>query len=111
MRDYRWMYDAEPQVALGLRSDFRRRYRDARLRLAELLARGPEAGLARAEELYRGLCAEDPEDERLWMVLFHIHERTGSTLSAQEFLRFELDDLRIVRGLRPAQTAGQADLR
>jgi hypothetical protein len=77
------MYDADPQVALTLRSDFRRRHREARLRLAQLLADGPEAGLARAEELYVGLCAESPEDERLWTALFRIHERTGSALGLE----------------------------
>jgi hypothetical protein len=31
MSSYRWMYDADPQVALTLRSDFRRRHKEARL--------------------------------------------------------------------------------
>src|SRR3989449_4983051 len=52
------------------------RSKDARLKLAGLLADGPESGLARAEELYSGLCGEDLENERLWTALFHIHERT-----------------------------------
>src|SRR6185312_3801607 len=78
--NYRWMYDEDPQVALTFRSDYRLRYREARLRLAELLATGPEAGLLRAEELYLSLCAEDPDDERLWIAVFRIHERTGSSL-------------------------------
>jgi hypothetical protein len=78
--NYRWMYDDDPQVALTVRSDFRRRHKEARLRLAELLAMGSEGGLGRAEELYSGLCGEDLEDERLWIVLFRIHERTGSSL-------------------------------
>ena len=85
--NYRWMYDAEPQVALGLRSDFRRRQKEARLRLAQLLADGPEAGLGRAEELYWSLCAEDPEDERLWIAVFRIHERTGSSLGLEYAVR------------------------
>ncbi len=42
MLGYRWMYDEDPQVALTLRSAFRRQHRDARLRLAELLVNGPE---------------------------------------------------------------------
>jgi hypothetical protein len=40
MPNYRWTYNEIPQVALTLRSDFRRRHKEARLRLAELLARG-----------------------------------------------------------------------
>jgi hypothetical protein len=62
-----------------LRRDFRRLHRDARLRLADLLVNGPEEGLARAEELYSALFAEDPEEERLWIALFRIHARTGSS--------------------------------
>jgi hypothetical protein len=80
MEKYRWMYDVYPKVAVMLRSDYRRRHKETRLRLAELLAQGPEAGLSRAEELYSSLCGEDPEDERLWTALFRIHERTGSAL-------------------------------
>jgi hypothetical protein len=87
MANYRWMYDADPQVALGLRSDFRLRYREARQRLAELLAMGPESGLRRAEELYSSLCAEQPDDERLWTALFRIHERTGSSLGLESAVR------------------------
>lgn len=89
------MYDG-PQIALTLRSDYRRQERDARLRLAELLSAGPETGLARAEELYSSLCAEDPEDERLWTALFRVHERAGSLLgleSAVRKLRFALAEL------------------
>ena len=81
------MYDADPQVALTLRSDFRRRHKEVRLRLAQLLADGPDAGLARAEELYVGLCAESPEDEHLWTALFRIHERTGSMLGLDSAVR------------------------
>ena len=87
MLNYRWMYDEEPQVALGLRSDLRRRQKEARLRLAQLRAEGPEAGLGRAEELYWSLCAEDPEDDRLWTALFRIHERTGSSLGLESAVR------------------------
>ncbi len=87
MPNYRWMYDADPEVALTLRSDFRRWHKEARLQLAELLANGPETGLARAEELYSGLCAEDFMDERLWVALFRIHERTGSSLGLDNAVR------------------------
>jgi hypothetical protein len=85
--NYRWMYDEDPQVALTLRSDLRRRHKESRLRLADILAQGPEATLARAEELYSGLCAEDPDDERLWTALFRIHERTGSALGLKGAVR------------------------
>jgi DNA-binding SARP family transcriptional activator len=85
--NYRWMYDGESAVALGLRSDLRRRQREARLRLAQLLVDGPESGLDRAEELYWSLCAEDPEDERLWTALFRIHQRTGSSLGLEYAVR------------------------
>jgi hypothetical protein len=51
--------------------------------MAVLLTQGPEDGLTRAEELYSGLCAEEPENEHLWTALFRIHERTGSTLGLQ----------------------------
>ena len=57
------------------------------LRLAELLANGPEEGLARAEELYSALCAEDPEEERLWIALFRIHARTRSSHGLESTLR------------------------
>jgi len=85
--NYRWMYDAEPQIALGRRSDFQLRHKEIRLRLAQLLADGPEAGFARAEELYLGLCAEDPENDHLWTAVFRIHERTGSTLGLESAVR------------------------
>jgi len=87
MPNYRWMYNADPQVGLGLSSDFRLRQKQARLRLAELLARGPEDGLARAEELYLSLCAEDLDDERLWIALFRVYERTGSSLGLEGAVR------------------------
>jgi len=87
MPSYRWMYDEDPQVALTLRSDYRRRQKEARLRLAELLSGGAVAGLGRAQELYEGLCAEDPEDERLWTALFQVHERTGSSLGLESAVR------------------------
>jgi hypothetical protein len=87
MPNYRWLYNEDPQVALGLRSDLRRQHKAARLRLAELLARGPEEGLGRAEELYSSLCAEDLDDEHLWIALFRIHERTGSVLGLDAAVR------------------------
>lgn len=85
--NYRRMYDDDPQVALTLRSDFRSRHREVRRRLAELLAAGPEKSLARAEELYSGLCAESPEDERLWTAPFRVHERTGSSMGLARAVR------------------------
>src|SRR5579859_6626529 len=85
--NFRWMYDGA-QIALTLRSDYRRQHRDARLHLAELLASGPEAGLARAEEeLYSSLCPEDPEDDRLWIALFRVREREGSALGLESAVR------------------------
>jgi nucleoid-associated protein YgaU len=82
----RWMYDG-PQIALTLRSDYRRQHHDARLRLAELRASGPESGLVRAEELYSALCAEEPEDERLWTALFRVYERGGNALGLESSVR------------------------
>jgi DNA-binding SARP family transcriptional activator len=82
----RWLY-AGPQIALTLRSDYRRQQHDARLRLAELLASGPEPGLVRAEELYSTLCAEEPEDERLWTALFRVYERGGNALGLESAVR------------------------
>jgi hypothetical protein len=35
------------------------------MKLAALLAQGPESGLARAEQLYSGLCGEDFDNENL----------------------------------------------
>jgi hypothetical protein len=88
MPNYRWMYDEHPQVALGLRSDFRGYHKEARLRLAELLAAGGEDGLQRAEDLYSGLCAENLDDERLWIALFRIYERTGSPAGLEGAVRW-----------------------
>jgi len=87
MRNYRWVYNADPQIGLMRRSDLRRQHKEARLMLAGLLAEGPESGLARAEELYAGLCGEDLENERLWTALFRIHERTGSSLGLESAVR------------------------
>jgi hypothetical protein len=84
---YRWMYDVEPQVALTFRADYQARHKEARLRLAELLAKGQERGLARAEELYSGLCAEDLDNEHLWIALFRIHERTRSSVGLEGAVR------------------------
>jgi hypothetical protein len=85
--NYRWLYDEEPQIGYTLRSDLRLAHKEARRHLAELLAAGPEEGLARAEELYSGLCAEDLDNERLWIALFRIHERTGSSVSLGNAVR------------------------
>jgi len=87
MASYRWMYDEGPQVSLTLCSDYRRLEREVRLRLAKLLGAGGMAGLARAEELYTSLCAEEPEDERLWTALFRVHERAGSSLGLESAVR------------------------
>jgi hypothetical protein len=84
---YRWMYDEGPQVSLTLCGDYRRLQREARLRLAGLLGAGDMPGLARAEELYTGLCAEEPEDEELWTALFRVHERAGSSLGLDSAVR------------------------
>jgi DNA-binding SARP family transcriptional activator len=87
MPSYRWMYDEGPQVSLTLRSDYRRLEREGRLHLAGLLAEGNIAELGRAEELYTSLCAEDPEDEKLWAALFRVHERAGSSLGLESGVR------------------------
>jgi DNA-binding SARP family transcriptional activator len=83
---YSWLYDGA-EIALTLRSDYRRLHQEARLRLAELLAAGPDSGLARAAELYQDLCAEDPEDERLWLALFKVHERACDVLGLESSVR------------------------
>jgi hypothetical protein len=80
--DYRWLYDGA-EIANTLRADYQRMQQEARLHLADLLAAGPEDGLVRAAELYTGLCGENPEDERLWVSLFRVHERAGSLLGLQ----------------------------
>jgi hypothetical protein len=80
--DYRWLYDGA-DIANTLRADYQRMQQEARLHLADLLAAGPEEGLVRASELYTGLCGENPEDERLWVSLFRVHERAGSLLGLQ----------------------------
>src|SRR5579864_2581184 len=81
------MYDAEPQIALGRRAELHALHKEARVKLAALLAQGSESGLARAEELYSGLCGEDFDDENLWAALFRIYERTGSSLSLEGAVR------------------------
>jgi nucleoid-associated protein YgaU/DNA-binding SARP family transcriptional activator len=83
---YSWLYD-DDGVALTLRSDYRRLHHDARLHLADILAAGPVDGLARAADLYIQLCAEDPEDERLWTALFRVHERAGDVLGLDSSVR------------------------
>jgi hypothetical protein len=86
LRAYAWLYDDEG-IALTLRSDYRRLHHDARLHLADLLVAGPTTGLARAADLYIQLCAEDPEDERLWIALFRVHERAGNVLGLDSSVR------------------------
>jgi hypothetical protein len=51
------------------------------------LAAGPPSGLWRAAELYIQLCAKDPEDERLWIALFRVHERAGDVLGLDSSVR------------------------
>jgi hypothetical protein len=84
--NYPWLYDGE-SIALTLRSDYRRQHHDARLHLADLLAAGPADGLPRAAELYIELCGEEPEDERLWIALFRVHERAGDVLGLDSSVR------------------------
>lgn len=55
--------------------------------VAELLADGPVNGLAGAEELYSALCAETLGDERVWIALFRIYERTGSLMGLDSAVR------------------------
>jgi hypothetical protein len=87
MRNYRWMHDADPEIALARRAELRALHKEARVKLAALLAQGPESGLGRAEELYTGLCGEDFHNENLWAALFQIYERTGSSLSLEGAVR------------------------
>jgi DNA-binding SARP family transcriptional activator len=87
MRKYRWMYDADQQIALGRRAELRALHKAARLKLAGLLADGPESGLARAEQLYSDLCGEDLDNEHLWTALFRIYERTSSSLGLESAVR------------------------
>ena len=103
MPNYRWMSDSA-QIELTLRSDYQRLQPEARLHLADLLASAEEADLARAAELYTSLCAEEPEDERLWVGLFRAYERAGSLLglqSAERRLRQALVELQPSSGLEP----------
>jgi hypothetical protein len=81
------MYDADPEIALGRRAELRALHKEARVKLAALLAHGPEFGLARAEELYSGLCGEDFDNENLWAALFRIYEGMGSSLSLEGAVR------------------------
>ena len=77
------------------------------------LPRGQAEGLA--EELYLGLCAEDPENDHLWTAVFRIHERTGSTLGLSQscrklrhhHLRGPERRQRLGLGLRRARAAGK----
>ena len=62
-------------------------HHDARLPFADLLAAGSPDGLARPTDLYIQLCAEDPEDERLWIALFRVHERAGDVLGLDSSVR------------------------
>ena len=82
---YRWM-DEGPRL-VDLRVKYAALERQARRRLADLLAAGPEAGLARAEELYIGLAEDDPLDHRLWEALARLHERRNDLLGLEASMR------------------------
>jgi DNA-binding SARP family transcriptional activator len=86
MPNYWWLYHGAA-LAIGLRSDYRHQQWEARLRLAELRAAGPDVGLARAEELYAGLTAEDPLNEPLWVALFRVHGRRGDPIGLEASVR------------------------
>jgi hypothetical protein len=82
---YRWM-DEGPRL-VDLRVKYAAMEHQARRRLADLLAAGPEDGLARAEELYIGLAQDDPLDHRLWEALARLHERRNDLLGLEASLR------------------------
>ncbi len=86
---FHWMFNVEDDVAVAhtLQSNNRDLQQQARRRLADLLAVGTDEELGRAADLYASLCAEDPEDERLWTALFRVHERAGSVLGLQGAVR------------------------
>ena len=78
--------DEGPRL-VDLRVKYAALERQARRRLADLLAAGPEAGLARAEELYIGLAEDDPLDHRLWEALARLHERRNDLLGLEASMR------------------------
>jgi len=82
---YRWM-DEGPRL-VDLRVKYAAMEHQARRRLADLLAAGPEDGLARAEELYIGLAQDDPLDHRLWEALARLHERRNDLLGLEASMR------------------------
>jgi two-component SAPR family response regulator len=82
---YRWM-DEGPRL-VDLRVKYAAMEHQARRRLADLLAAGPEDGLARAEELYIGLAQDDPLDHRLWEALARLHERRNDVLGLEASMR------------------------
>jgi hypothetical protein len=61
--------------------------RQARRRLADLLANGSNDGLARAEELYVGLVGDDPLDHRLWEALARLHGQRNDLLGLEATIR------------------------
>jgi hypothetical protein len=82
---YRWM-DEGPRL-VDLRVKYAAMEHQARRKLADLLAVGPEDGLARAEELYIGLAQDDPLDHRLWEALARLHERRNDLLGLEASMR------------------------
>jgi hypothetical protein len=84
---YWWLYNGHA-LATTLRSDYRRQERDVRLLLADLCSAGASAAeLMRAQDLYAGLTAEDPENERLWTALFRIHGRRADSMGLEAAAR------------------------
>ena len=82
---FRWL-DEGPRL-VDLRVKHAAIAHQARSRLADLLAAGPEDGLARAEELYIGLAQDDPLDRRLWEALARLHERRNDLLGLEASMR------------------------
>lgn len=82
---YRWLDDG-PRL-LDLRVKYSRMQCQVRRRLADLLANGTDEQLARAEELYIGLVADDPLDHRLWETLARLHGRRSDLLGLEATAR------------------------
>jgi hypothetical protein len=82
---YGWM-DEGPRV-VDLRVRYAAMQRQARRRLADLLAAGADDERARAEELYVGLAEEDPLDHRLWEALARLHGRRNDLLGLEATVR------------------------
>ena len=78
--------DEGPRL-VDLRVKYAAMEHQARRGLADLLAAGPEDGLARAEELDIGLAEDDPLDHRLWEALARLHERRNDLLGLEASMR------------------------